>query len=305
MQTFPLSIHAMRNKEAADKVIMMRMMTDLLRMHDAFVSKANAFLAKADVFEKLLQKNQELLKNPDRTELLKLIRPLVKHGVDGETPSDEKLLALIEPLIKIALKGKIPTKEETFDSIKEMLPVFEQPKIVLTDEHFDIITEKVADKMSKRKIKVNEIDPLQILEQIMSLPEEKRISTKHINGLDQTIHAIQSQLKRQYLHGGGISSLIAGSGITLVKNSDGSYTITASASSGANTAVETLTPTQVGADITLNLTGLSHTFVSILGVTRQGIFQNPSTTDGWSRSGNTVTVKNASGSDTYQVMYTY
>ncbi len=293
----PLSTYIMRNKDAIDKVLLARMMADLLKIHETFVTKA-------DAFEKLMEKNREMLLNPDKTELLKLIKPLVRHGMNGETPSDDKLLALIEPLIKMALHGKIPTKEETFESIRDMLPVFEQPKIVLTDEHINTIADKVTDNMSKRNIKVNMTDPLQILDQIMALPEEKRISTKHVNGLDQTIHAIQSQLKRHYLHGGGISSLIAGSGITLVKNADGSYTITSS-STGSTTAVQTLVPTQVGSDITLDLTGLAHVFTSVLGVTRQGIFVTPSASDGWSRVGNTITVKNASDSDTYQVMYTY
>lgn len=72
---------------------------------------------------------------------------------------------------------------------------------------------------------------------------------------------------------------------------------------GTNIATELVTPTQSGSDITLDLTTLSHTFVAIEVVFRNG--QNITPGSSWSRSGNVITVFNADASEIFQVQYTY
>lgn len=89
--------------------------------------------------------------------------------------------------------------------------------------------------------KPKEIDPDDIIEKIMSLPETKRkklkLGTDNISGLDQTISAFNTQLSRGYLHGGGISNITgliqAGSNITLTGTgtSTSPYVISTSGSS--------------------------------------------------------------------------
>lgn len=72
---------------------------------------------------------------------------------------------------------------------------------------------------------------------------------------------------------------------------------------GTNIATQVVTPTQSAANITLDLTTLSHTFVAIEVVFRNG--QNITPVSSWSRTGNTITVFNADASETFQVQYTY
>lgn len=72
---------------------------------------------------------------------------------------------------------------------------------------------------------------------------------------------------------------------------------------GTNIATEVVSPTQSSSNITLDLTTLSHTFVAIEVVFRNG--QNITPVSSWSRSGNTITVFNADASEVFQVQYTY
>lgn len=75
-----------------------------------------------------------------------------------------------------------------------------------------------------------DIDETKLLEKL-----DKKLNIKHIDGLEQTLHALQTQTKQGYLHGGGVPSLQAGQGIVLTKTSDGGYSITSTASGGGFT----------------------------------------------------------------------
>lgn len=86
-----------------------------------------------------------------------------------------------------------------------------------------------------------ETDPMAILEKILALPKEKfQLKTDNISGLSQTIRAIQNQLGRGYLHGGGISDITgliqAGTNITLSGNGTKAspYVINASGGGGGS-----------------------------------------------------------------------
>lgn len=123
----------------------------------------------------------------------------------------------------------------------------------------------------------------------------------------------------RYLLGGvpigeDIQTIDLGSGLTAAKSAPGYLLITATGGQGggANIATEQLTPTQVGNDITLDLTGLTHAFATIQLVFKNGNATVPGVAAGadgssaWSRSGNTVTVYNAdAGGDSFLVAYTY
>lgn len=91
------------------------------------------------------------------------------------------------------------------------------------------------------------------------------------------------------------------SGISASDSGGGVAGFTSSAAAGQNIATETLTATTSGANITLDLTTLSHTFVAIEVVFRNGQALTP--TADWSRSSNTITVTGATSSDVYQIQY--
>lgn len=94
---------------------------------------------------------------------------------------------------------------------------------------------------------------------------------------------------------GTLSGADEGNGIVGITGSGGG--------AGTNIATEVLAPTQSGSDITLDLTALSHTFVAIEVVFRNG--QNITPIASWSRTGNTITVFNADATEIFQVQYTY
>lgn len=79
--------------------------------------------------------------------------------------------------------------------------------------------------------------------------------------------------------------------------------ITGSGGSSANIDTRVVAATQSGANITLDLTTLPHTFTGIEFVTRNGPVTTPVLD--WSLSGNTITVFNADASEIFQVQYTY
>jgi hypothetical protein len=123
--------------------------------------------------------------------------------------------------------------ETLAEKLAKRVKVKDGKDAVLTKKHIDGMVTTITEK-----IKVDVSDPLKIIDQIMKLPEGKRLSTKHIDGLEQTISAFQSQLKRQYLHGAG-DTVIAGAGITITKNTNGAV-ISTSASGGVLTATGTI-----------------------------------------------------------------
>lgn len=93
----------------------------------------------------------------------------------------------------------------------------------------------------------------------------------------------------------GLSATDGGAGIADVSASGGG--------GGSNVATEQLTPTTAGSDITLDLTGLSHTFITCEVVFRNGQAILPVTE--WGITGSTVTVYNAAVSEVFLVQYTY
>lgn len=94
------------------------------------------------------------------------------------------------------------------------------------------------------------------------------------------------------------------SGISAVDSGNGIAGITASGGGGGtNIATERVTPVTSGSNVTLDLTTLSHVFVAIEVVFRNGPATTP--TQDWTRSGNTITVFNADNTEIFQVQYTY
>ena len=101
--------------------------------------------------------------------------------------------------------------------------------------------------------------------------------------------------------GFGILDLI--SGLSATDAGAGIANVTATGSPGANVATEAVSAVTSGANITLDLTTLSHTFIACEVVFRNGQALLPTTE--WSLSGSSVTVYNAASSELFMVQYTY
>lgn len=249
-------------REQNEKLLMLKIMSDLMAVH-------NTFLDKYDELKVLVQAPLKKGDKGDRGPAGINAHMKGDRGNDGHSPTKEELLSLIVPLI----------------------PEVKDKKIILSEEHID----KIADRASKKvKLpKVNEIDPLSIIDQIMKLPEGKRLSTRHIDGLEQTMHAFRTQLNKGYLHGGGISSLLAGTGIVITKNSDGSYTIAATGGTGG---VNVETPVGI-----VNGVNTIFTFINIPKaiVVDQGrtMIQN----QGWSLAGLAATLDLAPNTEIFSI----
>lgn len=100
---------------------------------------------------------------------------------------------------------------------------------------------KASLKIIQEKI---EMDPMGVIDAIMKMPEGTfKLSTGHIDGLDQTIRAIHHQLGtgggRAYLHGGG-DTVVAGTNITITANPNGTKTISATGGGGGSGTVTSL-----------------------------------------------------------------
>lgn len=97
---------------------------------------------------------------------------------------------------------------------------------------------------------------------------------------------------------GTISATDEGGGVVEFTGSGGG--------TGTNFDIQPVTPVTSGANITLDLTTLPHTFTSIKAITKNGqLLTAGDATFGWSVTGNSATVLNASTSDQFEVEYVW
>lgn len=197
-------------------VLMERMMQELMDLH-------KTFLDKHEEIKKIVKTPGPKGDNPTEKEVLSLLVPLFNKYITQETITNA-----IRSLIPEMKDGKTPTREELISLIESVTP--KSSPLTITDEHIDKIASKMSAKSKPaQKIVVDTQNPLSTFEQIMKLPEAKHLDSKYVNGLEQTIHSVQGQLKR-YLHGGGISRIAAGSNISIVDLGNGAFSISTSAS---------------------------------------------------------------------------
>ncbi len=139
---------------------------------------------------------------------------LIKKGEDGKPGQDaqpldeEKVINEVLGRIKIPVSMAQPIDEnKIINEILSKIPQIDEKKLKK-----DILKSIPTPKTDLKVIQENvEVDPISVIEKIMALPEEKRKNLKfnldNIDGLKQTIAAMQSQLGRGYLHGGGLSNI--------------------------------------------------------------------------------------------------
>lgn len=183
-------------KEHADRSFMVKMMADLMALHKEFLVKHGELKSFISDLYKTKTKGE-----PGKS----IIGPQGPQGEPGRTYTAQELLMLLQPVLPVPQAGK---------------------DAVITQRHIDMAATLVAKKIKIPKLNP-EIDPMKIIDIVLNMPEGKRLTTKHIDGLEQTIEAIKNQTKHGYLHGGG-DTVKAGTNITIVQNSDGTKTITSS-----------------------------------------------------------------------------
>lgn len=280
------------------ETILLKIMTDLMEIHQAFNKKVDE-----------LQNNIQKQKgpkgdNPSHQELLSLIKQVLPYIVnpelenikssllslkpkDGKTPSKQEIEAIIKPLLPKPkdVGAKMPTAAELYLLIK---PFLTEPK---PEEIAKLIENDLVEKTIEKIVK------------------EKKIKADDLEGYQQTIRSIWSQVgKKGYLHGGG-DTVRAGTNVTIVTNADGTKTISASGGvSGSNVTAEVLVGVQSGDDVTLTFSGLSNTATSIISIARNGKQMTPGSTtiDGYTLTGVvSATVYQASEGDTFLITYAY
>lgn len=200
---------------------LIRLVTELHQIKQNVINELNNKLQEVKtVFEhiKTIQKGDKgdsaipELKQQIIKEVLSSM-PKIRDGRDAEID--------YEKVSELALK-KIPKVRGGKDAVVD----------------YEYLLSRVSKMLDSNRIS---FDPLQIIDAIMNLPDGKfKLKTKHIDGLEQTIMSMRDQLSRGYLHGGGVPSLTAGSGITFTSKSDGGYIVSSQVSSAILTATGTI-----------------------------------------------------------------
>ena len=110
-------------------------------------------------------------------------------GKDGVSPDIADIVPKVLERIRMPKDGRDADEDGIAAKVLSLMPT----------------AEEIAAKVKAPEAK--DVDPMSVVEQIMSLPEGKRLTSKHIDGLEQTISAFQRQLSNGYLHGGGLSAV--------------------------------------------------------------------------------------------------
>lgn len=225
-------------KSSQDQKSYHEMILKLLEIHAVFLSKVD------DLDEIVKKKIGPKGDKPSKQEILDCVSEILTHKL---------LQSVIAPLIPEVHDGKDADPVDTQAIVQEVYKLIKPAKDgdpgkhgatpvrgihYFTDEDKHEVANLAASivrlSMSSDK---KELDPTSILEAIEKLPADKRLSTKHIDGLEQTISALHNQTRKGYLHGAGITALMAGSNITLVRDANGNYTISSTGGGGNIIAV--------------------------------------------------------------------
>lgn len=243
------------NASLNDKLLMLRMMKDLKEMFIDFNNKV------AEI--------SRIAKTPGPRGPVGLQGATGPRGKTGEISNIQEIAAAVLPFLRIPKDGAPGAPGQRGESY------------ALTAQDIKDIASVATNMIEVPNREDITTDPQKILDAILALPKGKRLTSKHIDGLEQTISAIQHQLGRGYLHGGGMTGK-AGAGITLTINSDGTTTI----SSSLGTAVYGEVPTGSGTAFSL-----AHTPVAgSVRLFRGGARQQAGASNDYTISGKNITL---------------
>lgn len=284
------------SKEDAHKILQKRAMEEVMRQV-GFSPILVKFLSDVkDLHEKIVAKLPEL------DEIVqKKFGPKGDKGEPGKaghTPTDRELAELVRIHLENHL-GSL-TEERIAEYITPLIPEPRQGEAGLPGK------DGKAGLPGKDGMHAS---PEAVIEKIKQLPRGKKLKVEDlVDDWNDVRGKLLDEVRRTgqaYLHGGG-DTVEAGTNVTLARTSGGKVRISASASGSSSIATEKLTPIQSGNNITLDLTGLAHTFTAVLGIYKNGQLLDPGdATFGWSITLNTATVLNAAPTDVFLVNYTY
>jgi len=255
--------------EQRKMAMLSQMIADLLKVH-------NDLFKKVDSVERLIDtKRGPKGDKPTKEELLSLIVPVAEMvaekvlGVVIGNSLDNRILQLTEKIYTQyeEKKSKPLTKNDIIGIVKQL--TLDKSQITT------IVLEKIkASEKVEEETEVEEpIDNTELYKGFIEYLKTNKLDISHINNLDQTIRTLGASQK-PYLHGSGVPSLTAGSGVTLTPKSDGGYVVSSVSSGvgawttppespdGSNlvfTAGDTA-PTDVNADGVLLFDGLGYTY---------------------------------------------
>lgn len=147
---------------------------------------------------------------------LQHLLPLAK-GEPGEPGADAD-----ESAIAARVVGKFPKLDDIVGKVLQEIPKAKNGETPLVD---DIVQAVLA--LMPEPEKGHGFDEKKIIEMVVeALKEKGTLKVDHIDGLDEKL----KQLGRAggYIHGGGVTALYAGSGVTVTRRPDGNYTISSS-----------------------------------------------------------------------------
>ncbi len=208
-------------------------------------------------------------------------------------------------------KGDKPTKAELEEIIIPLIPAPEK----LTEKKLRKVLKPMIPKPlpGKPGEKGDDGSP-DTPEDIVKKLKKVGLSMSIIIGLEDALKAMRQNIRSKGgkggKRGGGGMTIDAGSNITLVRNSNGRWTISSTASGSTNIATEQVTAVQSGDHVTIALAQLAHVASSVLLVSRNGQVLMPNGSAGlpgssWSQAGSTITVYNADAGDIFLVQYLY
>lgn len=135
----------------------------------------------------------------------------IQKGEKGDTPDINHIAKIVLANIRQPRDGVDANPEEVAKKVMTLIPKVNEEKVVTE------VLRRIPKPKTKTDIKIIQdkekvvVDPLAIIDQIMSLPEDKleklKFKQSQISGLEQTIKAFRNQLARGYLHGGGAGAV--------------------------------------------------------------------------------------------------
>lgn len=185
-----------------------------------------------------------------KAELDELKEELSQFKVELESRIEESKEETQELITKVADSVEnlhIPEeldKEELSESILAQVPIPETvdlerleksilskiPKRVDEDKLVKKVLKAIPENKASLKIiqEKFETNPMSVIDKILKMGKKFKLKPENIDGLEQTINSLTSQLKPGvgYLHGGG-DTVTAGTNIALVRTSDGKTQINA------------------------------------------------------------------------------
>jgi len=231
--------------KAVQDAAILKTSQDLIRIHDAFLSK--------------LQEVNDLIDKKVGPQGIRGERgPKGDRGEPGDTPDMESIIKYVQAGLKIPKDGKDGKDGATPEINHDLIATLAHEKVL----------KKIKQPKDGKDADINKV--------IQQLIEGKHIKAEHIEGLEQTMRAWSQQLggiggKTGYVHGGG-DTIKQGTNVTITTDSQGNKVISASGTAGTPVYEENITGT--GTAFTLAHTPLANSLRLYRGGARQRLTED-------------------------------